>query len=131
MSKVATASWQNSKATEVFREFWQGIFLSLQDSMIAAWVIKFLRCSTANNRKQLDVLKKLVFPLQCSNILLGAKYALTLREKWESTTACYVMQDLQIETNRTVTSKTRFYNYQPQPKYFWALSKIEGKREII
>ena len=29
-----------------------------------------------------------------------------------------------------ITSKTRFYNYQPQPKYSWALSKIEGKGKL-
>ena len=29
------------------------------------------------------------------------------------------------------TSKTRFYNYQPQPKYSWALSKIEGKGKFV
>ena len=28
-----------------------------------------------------------------------------------------------------LTSKTRFYNYQPQPKYSWALIKLKG-REI-
>ena len=26
-------------------------------------------------------------------------------------------------------SKTRFYKYHPQPKYSWALSEREGKRE--
>ena len=32
---------------------------------------------------------------------------------------------------RGKTGKTRFYNYQPQPKYSWALGKIEGKGKLV